>query len=96
MTAYVKMVGGVCQMKSVRQIRIMPSDMLQGSDKILLVSEEEYARIKESRYYRPTASEVKDLRDRTGYGMMSCKKALTVSEGDMVAATDWLIRRCSI
>ena len=30
-----------------------------------------------------TASLVKDLRDRTGIGMMDCKKALQESEGDL-------------
>ena len=37
-----------------------------------------------------TASMVKDLRDRTGAGMMDCKKALTETGGDMDAALDWL------
>ncbi|MCO8144367.1 translation elongation factor Ts [Rhodovulum tesquicola] len=37
-----------------------------------------------------TASMVKDLRDRTGAGMMDAKKALTETEGDMEAAIDWL------
>jgi elongation factor Ts len=37
-----------------------------------------------------TAAMVKDLRDRTGAGMMDCKKALTESGGDMEAAVDWL------
>ena len=32
-----------------------------------------------------TASEVKALRDRTGAGMMECKKALTETDGDMDA-----------
>ncbi|HCK76290.1 MAG TPA: translation elongation factor Ts, partial [Gammaproteobacteria bacterium] len=30
-----------------------------------------------------TASEVKALRERTGAGMMECKKALTETEGDL-------------
>ncbi|MFZ0485498.1 MAG: elongation factor Ts, partial [Arenicellales bacterium] len=33
-----------------------------------------------------TASMVKELRDRTGAGMMECKKALTESNGEMDAA----------
>ena len=37
-----------------------------------------------------TASMVKELRERTGAGMMDCKKALTESEGDMEKAIDWL------
>ena len=37
-----------------------------------------------------TASMVKDLRDRTGAGMMDCKKALGENAGDMEAAVDWL------
>ncbi|MGK2911408.1 MAG: translation elongation factor Ts [Sphingobium sp.] len=37
-----------------------------------------------------TAASVKELRDRSGAGMMDCKKALTESGGDIEAATDWL------
>lgn len=37
-----------------------------------------------------TAALVKDLREKTGAGMMDCKKALTENGGDMEAATDWL------
>ena len=37
-----------------------------------------------------TASTVKELRDRTGAGMMDCKKALAETNGDMEAAVDWL------
>ncbi|BBP05050.1 elongation factor Ts [Sulfuriferula plumbiphila] len=37
-----------------------------------------------------TASMVKDLRERTGLGMMECKKALTETSGDMGAAEDLL------
>jgi elongation factor Ts len=37
-----------------------------------------------------TASEVKSLRERTGAGMMDCKKALLENAGDMDAAIDWL------
>ncbi|HUW29858.1 MAG TPA: translation elongation factor Ts [Sulfuriferula sp.] len=37
-----------------------------------------------------TASMVKELRERTGLGMMECKKALTETSGDMGAAEDLL------
>lgn len=37
-----------------------------------------------------TASMVKDLREKTGAGMMDCKKALAETNGDMNAAIDWL------
>jgi len=37
-----------------------------------------------------TATMVKDLRDKTGAGMMDCKKALNETGGDMEAASDWL------
>src|SRR3546814_2322687 len=37
-----------------------------------------------------TAAAVKELRDRSGAGMMDCKKALTEANGDIEAATDWL------
>ena len=37
-----------------------------------------------------TAATVKELRERTGAGMMDCKKALGATEGDMEAAVDWL------
>jgi elongation factor Ts len=37
-----------------------------------------------------TASAVKELRERSGAGMMDCKKALTENNGDMEAASDWL------
>ena len=37
-----------------------------------------------------SASDVKDLRERTGAGMMDCKKALQASEGNMDKAIDWL------
>ena len=33
---------------------------------------------------------VKELRDKTGAGMMDCKKALTESEGDIEKAIDYL------
>ena len=37
-----------------------------------------------------SAAMVKDLRDKTGAGMMDCKKALTETNGDIEAAIDWL------
>lgn len=37
-----------------------------------------------------TAAMVKELRERTGAGMMDCKKALVESNGDMDAAIDYL------
>ena len=37
-----------------------------------------------------TASLVKELRERTGAGMMECKKALTENNGDIQASADWL------
>ncbi len=40
-----------------------------------------------------TASEVKALRDRTGAGMMDCKKALVACEGDVEQAIDWLRKK---
>ena len=36
------------------------------------------------------ASDVKELREKTGAGMMDCKKALEACEGDMDKAIDWL------
>jgi elongation factor Ts len=40
-----------------------------------------------------TAAMVKDLRERTGAGMMDCKRALGESAGDMEAAIDWLRKK---
>ena len=37
-----------------------------------------------------TAKDVKELREKTGCGMMDCKKALSSSDGDMAAAIDFL------
>jgi elongation factor Ts len=37
-----------------------------------------------------TAASVKELRERTGAGMMDCKKALAETNGEMEAAVDWL------
>ena len=35
-----------------------------------------------------TAAQVKELRDRTGAGMMDCKNALTETNGDIELAID--------
>ncbi len=40
-----------------------------------------------------TAALVRELREKTGAGMMDCKKALTESGGDMEAAVDWLRKK---
>ncbi|HEX2761209.1 MAG TPA: translation elongation factor Ts [Rhizomicrobium sp.] len=40
-----------------------------------------------------TAGMVKDLRDKTGAGMMDCKNALNETNGDMEAAIDWLRKK---
>ena len=40
-----------------------------------------------------TASLVKELRDKTGAGMMDCKMALTETKGDMEQAIDWLRKK---
>ena len=37
-----------------------------------------------------TAAQVKELREKTGAGMMDCKNALSASDGDMEKAIDWL------
>jgi elongation factor Ts len=37
-----------------------------------------------------TAALVKELREKTGVGMMDCKKALAENSGDLEAAVDWL------
>lgn len=37
-----------------------------------------------------TAAAVKELREKTGAGMMDCKKALSANDGDMEKAIDWL------
>ena len=37
-----------------------------------------------------TAAWVKELREKTGAGMMDCKKALSETDGEMEAAVDWL------
>jgi len=40
-----------------------------------------------------TATMVKDLRDKTGAGMMDCKAALAETNGDMDQAIDWLRKK---
>ncbi|HEV2061630.1 MAG TPA: translation elongation factor Ts [Solirubrobacteraceae bacterium] len=43
--------------------------------------------------YTPTAADVKALRERTGAGMMDCKKALVEAEGDVEQAIEILRRK---
>jgi elongation factor Ts len=40
-----------------------------------------------------TAALVKDLREKTGAGMMDCKNALSETEGDIESAIDWLRKK---
>jgi elongation factor Ts len=40
-----------------------------------------------------TAALVKELREKTGAGMMDCKKALSETGGDLEAAVDWLRKK---
>ncbi len=40
-----------------------------------------------------TAAMVKDLREKTGAGMMDCKGALNETDGDLEAAIDWLRKK---
>src|SRR3954465_5208353 len=40
-----------------------------------------------------TAAMVKELREKTGAGMMDCKNALTEVAGDIEAAVDWLRKK---
>jgi elongation factor Ts len=40
-----------------------------------------------------TAALVKDLREKTGSGMMDCKSALSATDGDIEAAIDWLRKK---
>ena len=37
-----------------------------------------------------SAVDVKNLREKTGAGMLDCKKALEATGGDMTGAIDWL------
>ena len=43
-----------------------------------------------------TASLVKELRERTGAGMMDCKKALQQTDGNIEAAIDYLREMVSL
>ena len=40
-----------------------------------------------------SATMVKELRDKTGAGMMDCKTALTETKGDIEQAIDWLRKK---
>ena len=40
-----------------------------------------------------TAQMVKELREKTGAGMMDCKKALTQTDGDMEKAIDFFVKK---
>ena len=40
-----------------------------------------------------TAALVKELREKTGAGMMDCKRALNESAGDIEQAVDWLRKK---
>src|SRR6201996_4294006 len=40
-----------------------------------------------------SAGLVKDLREKTGAGMMDCKNALNETKGDIEAAVDWLRKK---
>lgn len=40
-----------------------------------------------------SAAQVKELRERTGLGMMECKAALSETQGDMDAAIEWLRKK---
>src|ERR1700677_231828 len=40
-----------------------------------------------------SATAVRDLREKTGAGMMDCKKALTENAGDVEKAVDWLRKK---
>ncbi len=40
-----------------------------------------------------TAQMVKELREKTGLGMMDCKKALTETKGDAEAAVEYLRKK---
>src|SRR6201992_4187234 len=41
-----------------------------------------------------SANSVKELREKTGAGMMDCKKALTEAAGDFTKAEEWLRQKC--
>ena len=40
-----------------------------------------------------SAENIKLLREKTGAGMMDCKKALVESDGDISKATSWLRKK---
>ena len=40
-----------------------------------------------------TTALVKDLREKTGAGMMDCKRALAETQGDLEGAVDWLRKK---
>jgi len=40
-----------------------------------------------------TTAQIKELRERTGAGMLDCKKALEATQGDMEKAIDWLRKK---
>ena len=40
-----------------------------------------------------SATQVRDLREKTGAGMLDCKKALEQNGGDIEAAVDWLRKK---
>ncbi len=46
-----------------------------------------------SKWLRSPPRLVKDLREKTGAGMMDCKNALTETHGDIEAAIDWLRKK---
>lgn len=39
-----------------------------------------------------TASQVKELREKTGAGMMDCKKVLTEADGDMEKLSNYYVK----
>ena len=39
------------------------------------------------------SEQIKTLRDKTGAGIMDCKKALLETEGDIESAVDWLRKK---
>ena len=43
--------------------------------------------------YKPSMSEIKNLRERSGAGIQDCKNALVESQGDIEGAFDWLRMR---
>jgi elongation factor Ts len=49
--------------------------------------------LKEDKMASVTAALVKDLREKTGAGMMDCKNALNETEGEIEAAIDWLRKK---